>query len=839
MKVTIDGKEVEAKQGETILECATRNGIYIPHLCTHPALPPFGACRMCIVEVEGMRGYPTSCTTPVEDGMIIRTNTDTLRMLRRNILGLMMLEHPSACLVCERRELCDRYRPKSEKVGSTTGCHTCNNKEVCEVRSLSADLGLAEIIISPKYHYRPVERFEPFIDRDLNLCILCGRCVRICKLHQGKSVIDFVHRSSKTHIGQAFGRNLYEAGCTFCGSCVDVCPTGSLSDKYAKWYGAPDKKTATTCLYCDEACALLVYAVKGKVVSAKGLKEDIPVCVLGRFAIPEFLNSPERLRSPLIRVNKVLRPVPRQDAIARCAELLKDHKGKSFALVCDVTSTLEDRFILKKFTNEVMESPYFFELTPDEKGYEKFENIPDEVTAIITTGAFIPQHIRDRFKVIIALDIFHTDWTKSADVVYPIAVFAEVAGTIVDKNNNFRKLVKACDAPGNSLQEWEIVQDIARILSDGKWKEFSSVGEITKELGLQDVSLNIEKKDVPPPARNLKLRREWFRGHKIEDYVSGLVSVRKFEEHTEIVLDKQVSVTQEIKKENFVVLSKRELVPNTYEFIVYAPAIAEKAKAGQFVIVMVDENSERIPYTLCDWDEKEGTITLVIQEKGLSSRKMIAVRQGEKLAHVVGPLGTPFEIKNYGTVALIGGCYGIGAIRRLARELRNAGNKVICISEARSHYLAYYQDELKKESDMFIQTTVDASLGEKGHGIDALKRLVARGEEINLVVAIGCPFMMMITAEETRDLNLKVLCALNPIMLDGTGMCGACRITVGGEMKFACVDGPFFDAHLVDWDEVRDRREAYSDEEIQAVSATMPVSVDTGHRHYHCSCMMH
>ncbi len=841
MKVVIDGREIEAKQGETILECASRNGILIPHLCSHPALPPFGACRLCIVEVEGMRGYPTSCSTPVEDGMVIRTNTEALRELRRNILGLMMLEHPSACLVCERRELCERYRPRAEKVGSTTGCHTCNNKEVCEVRSLSADLGLAEIMISPKYQYRPVERSEPFIDRDLNLCILCGRCVRICKVHQGRAVIDFVHRSSRTHIGQAFGRNLHEAGCTFCGSCVDVCPTGSLSDKYAKWYGAPDRKTGTTCIYCDEGCALLVYAVKGKSVSAKGLREDIPICVLGRFAIPEFLNSPERLRSPLIRINRVLRPVGREEAVVCIAELLRDYKGKAFALVCDVTSTLEDRYILRKFTNEVMQSPYFFELTPDDKGYEKFENIPEEVLAILTTGAFVPQVVRDRFKVVIALDIFHTEWTKSADVVYPIAVFAEVSGTVVDKSNRFRRMVKACEAPGKSIQEWEIIQDVAKLLVGGSWKEYLSVGEITKELALEGASLNVDRVEAPLPAKDLKLRREWFRGHRIEDYVSGLVTVRKYEERGEVITGDVGVISEggEVRKENFVVLSKRELVPNTYEFVIYAPAIAEKAKAGQFVIVMVEEASERIPYTLCDWDEEEGTITLVIQEKGLSSRKMIAVRRGEKLAHVVGPLGRPFEVKNYGTVVLIGGCYGIGAIVRLAGELRKAGNRVICISEARSHYLCYYGDELKRVSDLFVQATVDGSLGEKGHGIDVLKRLIGSGEKIDLVVAVGCPFMMMITAEETRDLDVRVVCALNPIMVDGTGMCGACRVTVGGEMKFACVDGPFFDGHLVDWDEVRDRREAYSDEEIQAVSGTKPLLVEAGHRHYQCSCMMH
>ncbi len=688
MNVVIDGKTVEGIPGETILECALRNGISIQHLCTHPALPPFGACRICIVEVEGMRGYPTSCSTPIAEGMVIRTQTEALRLLRRNILGLMMLEHPSACLVCERRELCDKYRPKSEKVGSTTGCHTCNNKEVCEVRQLSADLGLAEIMVAPKYHYKPVERSEPFIDRDLNLCILCGRCVRICKLHQGKSVIDFIHRSGKTHIGQAFGRNLHEAGCTFCGSCVDVCPTGTLSDRYAKWFGRPDSKTETTCIYCDEACALTIYAVNNKSVTAKGLYDHLPICVLGRFAIPEFLNHPNRLRTPQIRINKVLRPVSPEETIQRCTELLKNNTGKSFAFVCDNSSTLEDRHLFKKFTQDIMQSPYYMEVIPDKKGFAKITHLPEEVKAVITTGQFIPQEFRDRLDVVIALDIFPSEWTKSADVIYPIAVFAEANGTILDRDNQPRPLVKACNPPGEALPEWQIIQQIAQTLSPDKWKVYSSVEEITRELGLDSAKLNLDRQSAPTPAKNLKERREYFRGHKIEDYVSGLVAVRKFEDgkdHEEAPEKEPVEIPE--KPLPYMVLSRRELVPNTYEFIIYAPAIARKALPGQFVIVMVDETSERIPYTLSDWDEQKGTITLVIQEKGLSSRKMISVMEGECLKHVVGPLGTAFEVKHYGTVALLGGCYGIGAIVRLSRALREEGNKVIVISEARSHYL--------------------------------------------------------------------------------------------------------------------------------------------------------
>ena len=291
MKLTINGKSVTAEKGQTVLECALENDISIPSLCTHSSLSPFGACRLCVVEIEGMRGYPTSCTTPAAEAMVVRTDTEALLNLRRNILALMMLEHPSACLVCDRREQCEQYRPTAEKAGSTTGCHTCNSKDVCEVKNLSDDMGLTELPVPPVYHERPVERSEPFMDRDLNLCILCGRCVRICKYHQGKAVIDFVGRGSQTCIGQAFGHSLLEAGCQFCGSCIDVCPTGSLADRYAKWHGKPDSVTESTCIFCDEACALALGAGNEKLVTAQTVNEDVPVCVLGRFAIPEFLNG--------------------------------------------------------------------------------------------------------------------------------------------------------------------------------------------------------------------------------------------------------------------------------------------------------------------------------------------------------------------------------------------------------------------------------------------------------------------------------------------------------------------------------------------------------------------
>jgi NAD(P)H-flavin reductase len=273
----------------------------------------------------------------------------------------------------------------------------------------------------------------------------------------------------------------------------------------------------------------------------------------------------------------------------------------------------------------------------------------------------------------------------------------------------------------------------------------------------------------------------------------------------------------------FQIVSKREVAPNVHETVIRAPAIATKARPGQFVILMVDEKSERVPYTLCDWDRAAGTVTLIVQEVGQSSRKLVLLRAGDHVAHLVGPLGVPLEIEPFGTVALAAGCYGIGAVLGIARAMKAAGNRVITIVEADSHYLHYFRSELAAASDELIQTTIDGSDGIKGHSIDVVKRKLENGEQLDRVIAVGCLFMMMLAGNATKPFGVKTLVALNPIMLDGTGMCGACRVSIGGQTLFACVDGPFFDAHEVDWDELRDRRVAYSDAEIDAVARTEPV----------------
>lgn len=280
----------------------------------------------------------------------------------------------------------------------------------------------------------------------------------------------------------------------------------------------------------------------------------------------------------------------------------------------------------------------------------------------------------------------------------------------------------------------------------------------------------------------------------------------------------------------FKIVKKREVVPNVHELVIDAPAIAKKSKAGQFVILMVDEKSERVPYTLADWDAAAGTITLIVLEMGQSSGKLVLLNQGDSVAHVVGPLGTPLEVAKVGTVALVAGCYGIGAIHAPAKALKAAGNHVVSIAEARSHYLHYYGEELRAASNELVETMIDGSGRIRGHAVDWLKKQLAAGRKFDLVVAVGCPFMMMLTAKETQPHGVKTLAALNPIMVDGTGMCGACRVGVGTDTKFACIDGPFFDAHKIDWNEVNARRAAYSLEETNALELTEP-RVHGHHQH--------
>ncbi len=261
------------------------------------------------------------------------------------------------------------------------------------------------------------------------------------------------------------------------------------------------------------------------------------------------------------------------------------------------------------------------------------------------------------------------------------------------------------------------------------------------------------------------------------------------------------------------IVAKEQLCPVIDYFKFEAPEIARKAKAGQFVVIRVDEVGERIPLTLADWDAKEGTITLVAMRVGTTTHKLSCFGAGDSILDIIGPLGLPSEIEKFGKVVCVGGGVGVAPTFPIARALKQAGNKVISIMGARSKELLFWEDRLRGVSDELIVTTDDGSYARKGVVTEPLKEVLERDKDVGRVIAIGPAIMMKFCSLTTKPFGVKTIVSLNSIMVDGTGMCGCCRVSVGGATKFVCVDGPEFDGHEVDWDLLMSRQRMYLDEE--------------------------
>lgn len=262
------------------------------------------------------------------------------------------------------------------------------------------------------------------------------------------------------------------------------------------------------------------------------------------------------------------------------------------------------------------------------------------------------------------------------------------------------------------------------------------------------------------------------------------------------------------------ILFKSNLAPSVYEFLVDAPLIAHKCQPGQFVMIRTDEDSERIPLTIADFDREKGTITLIVQAVGNTTKHLCETfEEGDDILDVVGPLGHPSEMGRFGTVVCVGGGIGVAPVYPIARAYHELGNKVISIVGARSKDLIIWRDKMQAISDELIITTDDGSEGHKGFVTDPLREMLEKGEKIDLVLAIGPVIMMKNVAVTTKPFGTKTTVSLNTIMVDGTGMCGGCRVMVGNENKFACVDGPEFDGHLVDFANLMQRQMMYKDQE--------------------------
>jgi NAD(P)H-flavin reductase len=261
------------------------------------------------------------------------------------------------------------------------------------------------------------------------------------------------------------------------------------------------------------------------------------------------------------------------------------------------------------------------------------------------------------------------------------------------------------------------------------------------------------------------------------------------------------------------ILLKQDLVPGIHLLKLAAPNVAKKARPGQFVVIRIDEKGERIPLTIAGWDEKEGSVTIVFMEVGTTTHRLATLGTGDYIADFVGPLGVPTHIEKFGTVVCVAGGFAVAVIKPIAQAMKDKGNKVISILGARTKDLLFWEDELRGASDELIVTTDDGSYGRKALVTEPLKELLESGNTIDRVIAIGPTVMMKFCAKTTEPFGVKTIVSLNPIMVDGTGMCGCCRVSVGGATKFACVDGPDFDGHQVDWDLLFARQRIYLDEE--------------------------
>jgi predicted molibdopterin-dependent oxidoreductase YjgC len=332
INLTINGHSVAVPKGATVLEAALAAGIYVPTLCYYPDLKPYGACRVCVVEIEGLRGLPTSCTTPATEGMKVRTETEAVNKARRTVVELLIADHPLDCL-------------------------TCAADQNCELQKVAAYLGMTEIRLPRKTRGYAIDDSNPFFELDRDKCILCARCTRACNEITCVGAIDMSYRGYQMKVATFDDGRLYDSICRSCGECVVRCPVGALRPKKIV---PRTSEVKSTCPYCGVGCSLFLGVRGEQIVSVRGdpagQANKGKLCVKGRFGVTEFVHSPERLKTPLIKRNGKFEPASWDEALGLIAEKFKQYQPEEFALITSARCTNEENYLAQKFARAVMGS---------------------------------------------------------------------------------------------------------------------------------------------------------------------------------------------------------------------------------------------------------------------------------------------------------------------------------------------------------------------------------------------------------------------------------------------------------------------------------------------------